>query len=684
MEKNDEKEPNDKSLGEIETYPVAFSINKKQENIMINTNTLSIPSKKQIINQAIKFHIEGNILEASKYYQYCLKEGFDDHKVYSNYGIILKNSGNLEEAKVLLRKAIELKPDFADAYSNLANIFRDLGNLKEGELLLRKAINIKPDFADAYLNLGTILESRGELKEAELAYLKAIEIKPDFAQSYSNLAMILKNRGEILNAFKYLSAASKYDPNNIIHFINSNLRFSPIMKSNSQINSERSQYKKEINNLRNKVNMYYSKPKTFISSAFYLAYQNRPDDRVILEDFSDAISNVKGILVNDFSRKKYLDSSRNRKNLKVGICSANIRKNHSVGKCFFNVLKDLSKTDIDVIIYIFPDKINNSSRQEIQEIQDTFENVINLPYCPINAAKLILLDQLDLIFYPDIGMSSFSYILALSRLALVQVNGLGHGSTSGIKNIDYYITHGIEPSKSDMDYTETLIRFKRLPFNFTTPKINEDNITQDNVIHKSSNFYIGLIQSLFKLHPSYDEILVSILLKVKNSYLVFITDKSDFKFKLIQERWNKKNKLLIERSIFLNTMGRDDFLNIVRSCDIMLDPFYFGGGVTFYEAMAYGIPFVTYPHNQKVRIVYAGYKQMKIKNPPVAKSPEDYINWCKVYSEDKLLLESTKKELRQKAEKYLFNDNKIYKDYYKFFKKAVKKSREKLSNKYYY
>jgi len=36
------------------------------------------------------------------------------------------------------------------------------------------------------------------------------------------------------------------------------------------------------------------------------------------------------------------------------------------------------------------------------------------------------------------------------------------------------------------------------------------------------------------------------------------------------------------------------------------------------------------------------------------------------------------KELKQRAEKYLFNDNEIYKDYYEFFKKAVKEAREKI------
>ena len=108
----------------------------------------------------------------------------------------------------------------------------------------------------------------------------------------------------------------------------------------------------------------------------------------------------------------------------------------------------------------------------------------------------------------------------------------------------------------------------------------------------------------------------------------------------------------------------------------MLDPFYFGSGNTYYESMAFGIPFVTYPHNQKTKIASAGYKQMQLKNPPIANSPKDYINWCKFYSNNRGLLEKTKTELIKKANKYLFNDKEIYKEYYNFFCSAVQKEKE--------
>ena len=59
------------------------------------------------------------------------------------------------------------------------------------------------------------------------------------------------------------------------------------MLTNSQIDNERSQYQEHINNLKDKENMYYDKPNSFSPSIFHLAYQNRPDDREILENFAE-------------------------------------------------------------------------------------------------------------------------------------------------------------------------------------------------------------------------------------------------------------------------------------------------------------------------------------------------------------------------------------------------------------
>ena len=54
------------------------------------SNQSTKSSKDKLINQAIKFHLKGNISEATKYYKYCIKKEFNDQRVFSNYAIILK------------------------------------------------------------------------------------------------------------------------------------------------------------------------------------------------------------------------------------------------------------------------------------------------------------------------------------------------------------------------------------------------------------------------------------------------------------------------------------------------------------------------------------------------------------------------------------------------------------------
>ena len=111
MNRSDQKGEGKKKVNEIKTFPVAFALGEIKTNIAINPNTSSKPSKEQIINQAFKFHAQGNISEAAKYYQNFINQGFKDHMAFSNYGVILKDLGKLKEAELSTRKAIELKPD---------------------------------------------------------------------------------------------------------------------------------------------------------------------------------------------------------------------------------------------------------------------------------------------------------------------------------------------------------------------------------------------------------------------------------------------------------------------------------------------------------------------------------------------------------------------------------------------
>ena len=183
-----------------------------KNNVSIVTNTTTQSAEKEIINQAIQFHLQKNIPEATKYYQQIINQGCNDYRVFSNYGVILKSQGNLQEAELSTRKAIELNPGFAKAHYSLGNILRVLGRLQEAELSLRKAIQLDPKFANSYSTLGVILKSQGNLQEAELSTRKAIELNPNFADAHSNLGSILRNLGRLQEAELSLRKVIELNP----------------------------------------------------------------------------------------------------------------------------------------------------------------------------------------------------------------------------------------------------------------------------------------------------------------------------------------------------------------------------------------------------------------------------------------------------------------------------------------
>ena len=143
MVKSSDKDQVKKQIPHIQTFPVPFSLGEIKDSISISTNNNHKPSKEKLINQAFKFHSQGNISEAAKYYHQLINQKCNDDRVFSNYGVLLKNLGKLQEAEVLIRKAIELNPNNGMAFSNLGLILKNLGKLQDARLCSEKIMTLR-------------------------------------------------------------------------------------------------------------------------------------------------------------------------------------------------------------------------------------------------------------------------------------------------------------------------------------------------------------------------------------------------------------------------------------------------------------------------------------------------------------------------------------------------------------
>ncbi len=285
----------------------------------------SFGSANEIIQKAFEFHSQGNIPEAAKYYQYFIDQGLKDHRVFSNYGVLLKNLGKLKEAEFCFRKAIQLNPNYPNAHSNLGIILRDLGRLKEAEFSYRKAIQLNPNQTNAHFNLGNILKECSKLKEAELSYRKAIQLNPNFAEGHCNLGNLLESLGRLKDAEFSYRKAIQLNPN----FAAAHCNLGNLLRSFGKLSAAESLYRKTIDLDPNFVKAY-----SYLSTIQSSDKSQKWQTRLLSEDFIKNKSSKEKIFIY-FARanvlhkeKKYEGSSKYLQlanNLKLNLKPSNIK-----------------------------------------------------------------------------------------------------------------------------------------------------------------------------------------------------------------------------------------------------------------------------------------------------------------------------------------------------------------------
>ncbi len=140
-----------------------------------------------LLKTAVDHHMSGDLVNAEKAYRAAIKTGYLHPAIFSNLGVICKNSERTEEAILLYKKAITVSPNDPDAYTNLGNLSKDLGQLDQALAATLKSLELKPDNPTAHINLGGIYQDLGQLDQALAATLKSLELKPDNPGALNNL-----------------------------------------------------------------------------------------------------------------------------------------------------------------------------------------------------------------------------------------------------------------------------------------------------------------------------------------------------------------------------------------------------------------------------------------------------------------------------------------------------------------
>jgi len=636
------------------------------------------------IRQAVDLGLAGKPREASAEYRRVLSMQPGNAVAHSNLGCVLSELGEFEQAEVHFKRAIVLRPGLADSYANFSYLMLKRYRYEEAESLARKCIALDSRHVNGWVNLGCALRGLGRPTEARQAFLSATLLAPSRAQAWCFLgdahladqemqlakecferAIALDPRnadahgglGVLLTCSRHwdqglasLARALSIDPGNVKALMN--LGAGLYMQSHPE--AAKHAYRKAVeaapDNDAAKLKLATIMPLIVRSDAeligWHLGAINElstllehtplriadPFLEVNFTNFHSGYFGLNELEINRTLAQVYLKacpslgwtaphcgSWAKPARPRVGIITA-FAQDHIVHELFQAIQQHFDRERFEVIAFA-------PCRRGTQAPDSRAAKPARvLPASIFEARKIIADAQLDVMFYLDVFVDPFIYFLSFARLAPVQCTTWGHPVTTGLPNMDYFISaDDWEPENAESHYTERLVRLGELPMYFGKPPVPEKSLDRGQLGLPAEAKLYTCMQSLFKLHPEFDEALGSLLRRDPKGRILLLTGEHPNWNKVFAERFSGRFADVTDRLFFTRRLSRGEYLALLMESDAVLDPFQWGGGNTTIEALAAGIPVPTLPAPYlRGRLTLGFYRKMGIPEL-IARNTQEFV-----------------------------------------------------------
>ncbi len=498
-----------------------------------------------------------------------------------------------------------------------------------------------------------------EFEKAENCIKEIINIKPNEPFAYQFLASILKDQDKIEEATLIVNQGLKKGLINEKWEVQKNLFFPKIPSDNNDIIKYRRKIEDEVEKILDvnfEKKLDYDNDQIIVPPHVDLSYSNL-DNLEINKKSVQAFKKLFRILNEEsYSKIEIKDKIR------IGIISE-FFTDHTIGKLYKDLIFSLDKNKFET--FVFHSKKTSSGEIFHEFKKKEKEGVLKNEILPIKLSeKINVIKQfkLNIIFYPEIGLSIEFYYLALMRLAKYQITTFGHPETTGSNSIDFFlISKNCINDNTQKHYSEKLLLMNYLPMVYSKPctkrKLTEDELAKKNIY--------SCPQTLFKIHPDFDQIIFDILERDKKGVVYLIKDRNKVWYKKLIKRLSKNKKYDSKKIVFMDPLSYEDYLLHLGRSSVLLDPLYYGAGNSFFESMLFGTPTITFPTDHiKSRLVLGAYKQMEVKHPPIATSIQNYIDLAVKYA-NRDDIRALKDTYKTAAEEKLFNTKKAGEEFNK-------------------
>ena len=534
---------------------------------------------------------------AMQSYRRVIELNPDNLRAHTNLGLLLRAAGDMATAYRHLDVVATMAPQDDAALVNLALVLTDLGRHAEAISAGISATQLGPDSVDAWEALGNAQRLAGDASGAVSSLKRAHALQPTSVELQYELGLAQTAAGELDAARTTLDIVATLRPDWLKVQFTRDLALPALYLSDQHIADCNAGFAAGIENIEARllgdVRWPVQEAVDAISgySPFYLHYQGL-DNTALQRRFGRIVGVVTKRAWPQYCEPVTWQPRTHGGRIRVGFVSAYLCR-HSVGHFFGNWICQLDAQQFESFVWYTGEVVDDVS----EKVRRAAAHYSHAAFDIGALAAAISACQLDVLIYLDVGMHPHSQVLAALRLAPIQCATFGHPVTTGIDNIDYFLSaDGAEPEDAERHYTEQLIRLPRFAISYSRPDVPGQR--SPSALVSPHGPFVFCAQPLFKNLPHFDHVVARIARELPGCKLAFMAS-----------LWPRVNEAFLLRiSGALRAAGVDpaitlemlpimpygQYLGTLAAADVVLDTSGFSGGNSSFDALAVGAPIVTW------------------------------------------------------------------------------------------
>lgn len=497
--------------------------------------------------------------------------------------------------QILFLSAVKIKDQ--EPLFELANLFVDNGVLEYGKELLSLLIRADHSQPRFWALLSNVFVLGGQSLQAAEAMAHCVSLN-ESRDTILQLTHLLGDIGHCDKALAWLEKIPNEERNLRWFWLQSTL--SPVVfRSSLHTQLTWSRMTEGLDRLYEKVcSASVDECRSFLpslSTLFSLQYLCHPDECKVQLQYGKILESLNQRVYPHLCTR--VTHPRNPSKLRIGMVSGFVRQ-HTVSRLFAPLWRHLSASNHSLEVWSVG--IEDETTPEISQYFDVFHSNQNIDF-PVLAQE-IRESPLDILIYPELGMSSLSVRLASLRLAPVQAVGWGHPVTTGMSTIDTFLSSKqMEPQNFKKWYSEEVELLSGLGLAIDPP-ISKDQLESLSPYPlPEASIRILVSQSIFKVLPQHDSWYINLMKELPDIQLIFIGGdgvNAGLEFRSRMRQSFEAAGVSSDGLFFAPRMSVEDFIRLNIACDIFLDGIGWSGGMTTFEGLQCGLIPVTVPGEQ--------------------------------------------------------------------------------------